>query len=574
MRKVLLLLLCTLLLCTPAPLFACGGFFCSIFPVNQVSESILFVKGEGTITTHVQIQYTGEAEDFAWVLPAPSLPSLDVSHNLIFQQLQFATQPFFQLDFEEDSECFFFPPFVRFLDAEVAASSDVEVISEDQVGPYNTAIITSDDPDAVVTWLRDNDYDVSGLGASLIAPYVQEGFYFVALRLAKDKDTGDIQPLALTYEAEMPGIPIRLTAVATEADLGVTAWVLGQNRAIPDNYLHMEINEARIDWLNGGFNYAEVVTEAVNDAGGNAFTTDYAGSSDIMLDRIYREGQYDLISLRSTIDPAEYLDALLRQGFPRDNQMQSLIRRHIPLPQAVIDEGALQVLYRGDVEAMERDRENGTLLANIEQSFYNDISAYAEWTGDLIFDPNAFTDDVDAVIVTPLQEAQDVFDGTPYLTRLFTTLSADEMTLDPMFNFNPDLEDVDNVRRATARCECPEGVPPEEVNPEDKVLVITLSDGREIRIQGQPGPIPLPFEPPFLPSASVVQRLNTSGPPETVQTLTAITSDFNDDGATTIDDLPDFANAFGKASPRFDLDNDGMIGFGDLLIFARAIGEG
>jgi Ca2+-binding EF-hand superfamily protein len=43
---------------------------------------------------------------------------------------------------------------------------------------------------------------------------------------------------------------------------------------------------------------------------------------------------------------------------------------------------------------------------------------------------------------------------------------------------------------------------------------------------------------------------------------------------TTVDDLPDFANAFGKSSPRFDLDNDGVIGFGDLLIFARTVGEG
>ena len=376
---------------------------------------------------------------------------------------------------------------------------NVEVISEDQVGPFDTAIITSDDPEAVITWLRDNDYDVSGLGASLIAPYVEDGFFFVALRLAKDRDVGDIQPLALTYEAEMPGIPIRLTAVATEADLGVTAWVLGQNRAIPDNYLHVEINEARIDWLNGGFNYNDVVAEAVNDAGGNAFTTDYAGPSTIMADRIYREGQYDLLSLRATTDAAEYLDALLRQGFPRDAQMQSIIRPHIDLPQAVIDEGALQILYDGDVEAMERDRENGTLLANIERSFYNNLSAYAEWTGDLVFNPNAFTDDVDEVIVTPLQEAQTTFDNNPYLTRLFTTLSADEMTTDPMFNFNPDLGDVDNVRRATARCECPEGVPPEEVKPEDKVVIITLSDGREIRIQGQPfGPIPFdhPSSPP------------------------------------------------------------------------------
>lgn len=182
-RKLSALLL-SFSLFSDSPLHACGGFFCSIFPVNQVSESILFFKGEGAITAHIQIQYTGEAEDFAWVLPAPPLPSLSVSHNAIFQQLQFATQPSFQLNFEEGNDCFFFPPFVRFLDGVAESASDVEVISEDQVGPFDTAVITSDDPEAVITWLRDNDYDVSGLGASLIAPYVEDGFYFVFLRLA------------------------------------------------------------------------------------------------------------------------------------------------------------------------------------------------------------------------------------------------------------------------------------------------------------------------------------------------------------------------------------------------------
>ena len=64
-------------------------------------------------------------------------------------------------------------------------------------------------------------------------------------------------PSPLTYAADAPGIPIRLTAVATEPDLGILAYVLGEHRAIPTNYLHVQINEAAIDWFFGGFNYAK-----------------------------------------------------------------------------------------------------------------------------------------------------------------------------------------------------------------------------------------------------------------------------------------------------------------------------
>jgi len=179
------------------------------------------------------------------------------------------------------------------------------------------------------------------------------------------------------------------------------------------------------------------------------------------------------------------------------------------------------------------------------------------------------TDDVDGTIVTPLRDSQQLFTDHPYLTRLFTTLSANEMTVDPMFAYNPDLPEVPAVSRATARCECPADVPPDSVKIEDKTIVITLADGREIRVQAQPGPFP--FDPLPLPSATLVQHFQTSGPAETVRTLTAINSDFNDDGETTVDDLPDFLSVFGKSAPRYDLDGDSIIGFGDFLRFAEAV---
>lgn len=209
------------------------------------------------------------------------------------------------------------------------------MLAEDQVGLCNTAIITSDNPNAVIARLIEND--VSGLGARLIVPYVNVGAFFVALLLAKDRDIGDIQPIALTYETDSTSISIKLIAVATEFSLGVRASILSQDRAVLSNYLHVKINEARIDCLNDGFNYPDVVTEAVNEAGGNAFATDYAGASGIMTNLIYREGHYDLFTLRSMTDPTTFLEDLLRQGFPQDAQMQSLIRRNIQIPQLVLE---------------------------------------------------------------------------------------------------------------------------------------------------------------------------------------------------------------------------------------------
>ncbi|HIL11135.1 MAG TPA: DUF2330 domain-containing protein, partial [Candidatus Latescibacteria bacterium] len=449
-----------------------------------------------------------------------SVPELAVSHNQIFNQLQFATQPGFQLNFQEEAGCGF-PPIFRTLEDDgsvvAAESAAVEVVSQEQVGPYDTAVITSDDSQAIVNWLVDNDYQLDDLGINLLHPYVEEGAFFLALKLVTDRDVGDLQPIALTYAAEEPGIPIRLTAVATAPELSVIAWVLAEHRAIPKNYLHVRINEAAIDWFNGGFNYPEVVTLATNEAEGQAFVTDFAGPSKIVNDLFF--GEFDLKKLRLQEHPADFLDAALSQGFPRDAQMQALIRRHIPMPSAVLAEGVLEVIFGGDREAYDRIREEGQLQSLADRSFYNNIRAYDRYITDLEFNAVAFADDLERIVVEPLQNVRRLFAEKPYLTRLYTTLSADEMTLDPMFSYNPDLPEVDNIRFAEARWDCAD---PDNTPIEKWELIITLADGREIRtlpFGDGGGPRPLPIGEP---AAAIIERLGTSGPPETIRRLTAV----------------------------------------------------
>ena len=505
-----------LLLSAPAAR-ACGGFFCTTFPMNQAAENILFIQGEGTVTTHVQLLYSGTASDFAWILPVPSVPELAVSHNQIFTQLQFSTQPFFQLNFEEQEECGFGPIVFRGADATaLEESAEVEVVAREQVGPYDTAVIASEDPQAIVDWLVDNDYQLGDLGVPLLTPYVEGGFYFLALKLAAESEVGDLQPIAMTYAAETPGIPIRLTAVATEPDLGVLAWVLAEHRAIPENYLHVRINEALVDWFNGGFNYPDVVTQAANEAGGQAFVTDYAGPSSIVGEFLF--SGFDLEELRGKTHPADFLDAALGQGFPRDAQMQTLIRRHIPMPAAVLEEGVLEVVFGGDRDAYDEAREEGWLQDIAESSFYNNMRAYGQWTADLDFDPEALAGDLERIVVEPLEEVQEVFDEKPYLTRLYTTLSADEMTVDPMFDYNPDLPGVGNIREAGARWDCGgSGDTPLE----EWELIVTLADGREVRSRPFVDGGPRPFAEP---AAATVEQLRTSGPPEIISRPTAVES--------------------------------------------------
>src|SRR5258706_12159712 len=70
------------------------------------------------------------------------------------------------------------------------------------------------------------------------------------------------------------------------------------------------------------------------------------------------------------------------------------------------------------------------------------------------FDPAGLSDAINMRIVVPTQAAQALFDKWPYLTRLYTTISPEDMNLDPVFSENPDLPEESIDHRATVTVPC------------------------------------------------------------------------------------------------------------------------
>src|SRR5690606_1780288 len=79
------------LLASPGDAQACGGTFCDNLPqpmpVDQRGEDILFVMDGTTVEVHVRIQYQGDAERFAWVLPLQGVPEVAVGSDPLFTAL-------------------------------------------------------------------------------------------------------------------------------------------------------------------------------------------------------------------------------------------------------------------------------------------------------------------------------------------------------------------------------------------------------------------------------------------------------------------------------------------------------
>jgi hypothetical protein len=458
---------------------ACGGFFCNQpqnpfdLPVAQTAENVLFAMertatGPFALEAHVQIFYTGPADRFSWVVPVDSQPTLGVGSNSVFSVLQQATQPRFALDWQDVGTCKPSPDppppqptagggFDAGASAGDSGPRGVDVAFRGDVGPYDAAVIKSQsttDPKPLLEWLATNMYFVTDAGARLIEDYVRQDKYFVAIKLLSDRSVGEIQPLIMRFLGPSPCVPLKLTSIASIRDLRVNLWVLGDNRVVPDNFYELELNQARIDWFKNGANYEQLLKEAADQAGGQAFITEYAGPTGMLRDLLYRAGQYNLPVIAAAQDPPTALDLIGGQSFPRDNTLLTILRVHIPMPDSLRTMGIT------------------------ERDFYNQLRLY--WTTKQAefkpFSAMALAADLDAKMLKPLRETQALFDKHKKLTRLATFISPEEMTVDPTFVMNPSLPDLPALRTATAQRMCGNM----EYNRCEAPVRIVLTSGEEV----------------------------------------------------------------------------------------------
>ncbi len=302
----------------PGTAEACGGLFCQNSPVDQNAERIIFTQNrDGTVSAIIQIQYTGFAEDFSWILPLPTpitAEDIEVPETAVtaFLEIEQSTNPVFinptRPDCARLDQDFGFD---AVLSEPSAEESGVEIFASGEVGPFGFDVIGSEDPSALIVWLRDNAYTVTEQMEPLINLYVEEQFVFLAMRLLPEQGVQDIQPIKVTYASERPMIPLRLTAVAANPDMAVLLWFYAEKQAIPVNYAHMEIHdEDLIINTFGGNNYRSLMGQRADEFGGQAFVTEYAAPthelavSDPLLQELGQKYAY-LTRLNTVISPEE-----------------------------------------------------------------------------------------------------------------------------------------------------------------------------------------------------------------------------------------------------------------------------
>jgi len=427
-------------------------------PIVQAGERILFAVQNGVVTAHIQVQYAGDAKDFGWLLPLPSVPTLTVGTDELFNQLAIATDPSYVVKQNFTGEGCPPPPlFSCGCYAPVAliertqgntqdAGSNSALVTRSSVGPYDYAVLRADDQAEMLQWLADNRFYVPTGTDSAVGPYIRPGSYFLALKLKAGASTGDITPVVVKYPSSLPMIPIILTRVGAQPNMGVLVYLLGNGRGIPRNYHHVVLNDALVDWFGGATNYGALVTRAVAEAPQrHAFVTDYAGPSSVMKDKLAAPGRFGTeADFAASPTPREFLNLLFNSDYADPTFMPPalpapvvrVLLTQIPVPDQLTAQGVTP------------------------SQFFSNFGAYnlSNYPGYMTtFDAPSLARKLFAEFVTPVREANALFTEFPLLTRLYTTLSPEDMTEDPVFSFNPDLPEVQRTRTATFTAGCGPG---------------------------------------------------------------------------------------------------------------------
>ena len=230
-----------LLATTATPVLADGGFFPdSVY--RDLYESaqkavILYDNSTGNSTEHLilSVSFEGNAEAFAWVIPVPDKPEITVSDAELFWELS---------DFTATKRRSW--NWITFWGCGGAAAPDqegVDVIEEQVIGPYATAILSATNATALADWLNANGYIFPEEGEEIVSEYIEKEWYFVATKInAIEEDTGyalaegAIEPVVLSFASDEIVYPLRITSLSAKSPAEVLLYVFTDHIMVPEQY--------------------------------------------------------------------------------------------------------------------------------------------------------------------------------------------------------------------------------------------------------------------------------------------------------------------------------------------------
>jgi len=242
-----------------------------------------------------QIRYSGNPKDFAWVLPVRPGARIELSHDEWIAALDANTQTVITgpapicggaapissggggggcaFGGMSSSDSYSAGAGADPVDA---GGGQVQVISQQVVGPYDAVTVRSSQGDALGEWMRANGYEVPPSIQPTIDGYSAAGFDFIALKLAPAVGVQAMQPVRVVSPGADPTLPLRMVAAGVGAHVGLELYVLSEGRYHPANFPDATIDFTALAWdpTRSRSNYTELAQRALAVGNGTGWLTE------------------------------------------------------------------------------------------------------------------------------------------------------------------------------------------------------------------------------------------------------------------------------------------------------------
>lgn len=188
--------------------------------------------------------FFGDAASFAWIVPVPGLPELELADRQLFSELDNLTRPIYRSR-DGDWDCW-----GRDQDYDVYAAggeNGVDVISTEVVGYFQTMILSATNAPALLDSLTAWGFLHAGnieAATDAITDYVDRSWYFVTMQVdssALDDFYGNdyyynnyyyggLEPITLTFSTEEPVYPMKISAFSADDDTRVHLYLKANHR--------------------------------------------------------------------------------------------------------------------------------------------------------------------------------------------------------------------------------------------------------------------------------------------------------------------------------------------------------
>lgn len=186
--------------------------------IDVVEETAMIVWDPATKTEHFirRATFSGEAKDFGFLVPTPSVPALSEFDDGVFTKLEERTTR--ARLYKTKKAIDWTPLFMMFMaskgeEAAGTAAPPVEVFSTQKLAGYEATVLDATDAAALQAWLQEHGYATTPDLTEWLDVYIQKRWKITAFKVERPAQTSAVR---MTFTTDRPFFPYREPASQRE----------------------------------------------------------------------------------------------------------------------------------------------------------------------------------------------------------------------------------------------------------------------------------------------------------------------------------------------------------------------